>query len=167
MFLRLNFTKNMLYYRSGKNEKDKDMENLIIETCVNCNQGNLVLEKIKHPKKAEIYFDACYKCKYEHEIMILSGNCETLLPIELKNIYEIFEQIKNNKFHFVAENYGKFYFHKNTSNKKMSTCQKYQMIFSFIVYLRKSDSIKPLVGRLEKEMSKCFLKDLTDKRKCL
>lgn len=143
------------------------MENLIIETCVNCNKGNLVLKKIKHPKKAEIYLEVCYECKYEHEIMILSGNDKALLQIKLKNIYEIVEQIKNNKFYFVIEECGKFYFHKNTSNKKISTCQKYQMIFSFIDYLRKSDSIKPLVGKLEKEMSKCFLKDLTDKRKCL
>ena len=143
------------------------MEDRIIEACVNCDKKTISFKKIKDPHKCDIYLNVCYKCPYQTEFMILSGNEQTSLPIELKNIYSIIELIKKNKFYHIEKTNAKINVFMETCGRRFSTSKKYDLIFKFIEYLGFSDKIRPIIKKLKMEATENFLKDLVDKRKGL
>lgn len=148
----------------AKITKGKDMDEKIIETCMNCRCKKISLQKKKNDKFANIYLDVCYNCPYKHEFMIISGNAELKLPLEINNIYQIIEEIKKQNVYDIQENTSRINIHLE-SGMKISLSSRYSLIFEFLDFLRWSDKLKPLMEKLKTEMSYKFKKALIDKRK--
>lgn len=143
------------------------MDEKIIENCCNCKNKVLSFCKKKNPQMCDLYLYKCYECPFEHEYMILSGNDNFSLPLELKNVYQVIELIKKGKVYLVEVTGTKVNVFFDNSNMKFENSEKYLMIFNFIKGLKHSDKLKPFIEKLKKEASEDFMQILTDKRKAI
>ena len=141
------------------------MDNKIIETCLNCGCCEIILEKKKNEKFAHLYLRVCYNCPYKMEFMVLSGNSETKLPLEISNVYQIIDKIKSGKVYGIQKTNAKIEILVDLDNGKISNSEKFGLIFDFIKFLSWSDKLKPLMEKLKTEMSYEFKNVLVDKRK--
>lgn len=141
------------------------MDNKVIETCLNCKCYGMSLEKKKNEKFAHLYLKVCYNCPYKMEFMVLSGNSETKLPLEISNVYQIIDKIKSGKVYGIQKTNAKINVLIDLDHRKISNSEKFGLIFDFIKFLSWSDKLKPLMEKLKTEMSYEFKNVLIDKRK--
>ena len=115
----------------------------------------------------DLYLYKCYDCPFEHEYMILSGNDNFSLPLELKNVRQVIELIKKGKVYLIEVTGAKVNVFFDNCHMEFSNSEKYLMIFNFIKGLKHSDKLKPFIEKLKKEASEDFMQILTDKRKAI
>ena len=132
------------------------MDELILDTCINCKQKAICFQKKKKKEFADIYLGICFGCPYEMEFKVFSGNDDSELLLTLDNIRTVISKIKNGDVYLIEKTNAKVNVFFNTLNKKVDKSTRPKLVSDFIKFLTWSDRLKKYQKILEKESLEQF-----------
>ena len=136
--------------------KEKIVDELILDICINCKQKAICFQKKKKKDFADIYLSICFGCPYEMEFKIFSGNDNSELLLTLDNIRTVISKIKSGDVYSIEKTNAKINVFFNTLNKKVDKSKRPELVSDFIKFLTWSDRLKKYQKILEKEFSEQF-----------